>query len=535
MMAKQEIDRRDFLKIMGAGTAATMLVACGTQAPAEEVEEPAEAETEAPEEAASTEPKILRMRIYGDIQNLDPAHRISENDDIILEAVTDGLVRYAPNSYDVINQLAESIEQSDDGLTVTFKLKEGVQWHNGYGEVTTEDVKFSFERFLDPELDAAYADDWATLDNVEIIDDYNGVIHFTEPFAPLWHTTLPIASGVIICKKYVEEVGIEAFATNIMGCGPYMFEEWQPEQMVILKRNPDYYGEQPYYDEIHLLPISEDSAAEVALEAGELDFGLISIPGIERFASNADYETDNKPALRYHWIGMNVEHPKLQDINVRKAIRYAIDVPSILQAAYDGQAEQQFCLIAPGLLGHWEDAPRIERDVEKAKEFMAAAGLETLELRLDLEDVAQDRIWAEITQENLKEIGINVTLNPMDSSTYWTASFGEQSVNNELFTSGYSMQPDPAWATMWFTCEQVNVWNAMRWCNPTFDELHYEALVEMDDEKRAELYIEMQQLWEDAAHTVWLTHGVRPYAYLSSVRPALTPHGKPQPQWFSAA
>lgn len=533
-MAKREIDRRDFLKIMGTSTAAAMLAACSAETPAEDVEEPAE-EEEAVEEAASTEPKILRMRIYGDIQNLDPAHRISENDDVILEAVTDGLVRYAPNSYDVINQLAESIEQSDDGLTVTFKLKEGVQWHDGYGEVTTEDVKFSFERFLDPELEAAYADDWATLDHVEIVDDYNGVIHFTEPFAPLWHTTLPIASGVIICKAYVEEVGVEAFATDIMGCGPYMFEEWQPEQMVILKRNPDYYGEQPYYDEIHLLPISEDSAAEVALEAGELDFGLISIPAIERFTSNDDYQVDNKPALRYHWIGMNVEHEKLQDINVRQAIRYAIDVPSILQAAYDGQAEQQFCLIAPGLLGHWEDAPRFERDLDKAREYMAAAGLETLELRLDLEDVAQDRIWAEIAQENLKEIGINVTLNPMDSSTYWTASFGEQSVNNELFTSGYSMQPDPAWATMWFTCEQVNIWNAMRWCDSTFDELHYEALVETDDERRAELYIEMQQLWEEACHTVWLTHGVRPYAFVSGVSPALTPHGKPQPQWFSAA
>lgn len=529
-MAKKEIDRRDFLIIAGTSTAAALLVACGGDVPSEVV-----APEGGGEQAADTGPKILRMRIYGDIQNLDPAHRISENDEVVLEAVSDSLVRYAPNSYDVINQLAESIEQSEDGLAVTFKLREGVQWHDGYGEVTTEDVKFSFERFLDPELEAAYIDDWATLDRVEIIDDYNGVIHFTEPFAPLWHTTLPIASGVIICKKYVEEVGVEAFATNIIGCGPYLFDSWEPEQRVVLKRNPDYYGEQPYYDEIHLLPISEDAAAEVALEAGEIDFGLISVPAIDRFADDGDFTVDRKPALRYHWIGMNVEHPKLQDINVRKAIAHAIDVPSILQAAYNGQAEQEFALIAPGLLGHWADAPRIERDLDKAREFMAAAGLETLELRLDLEDVTQDRIWAEIAQENLKEIGINVTLNPMDSSTYWTASFGEQSVNNELFTSGYSMQPDPAWATMWFTCEQINVWNAMRWCNAEFDELHYEALTTMDNAEREAMYIEMQRIWHEAYHTVWLTHGVRPYAISNGIQPAMTPHGKPQPQWFSAA
>ena len=161
-----------------------LAVACGPSAAPEPTEAPAAqpteaaaaAPTEAPaptepppptEEPAVEEPKILRVRLYGDIQNMDPAFAISENDTVVANAVMNGLVRYCPNSYEICNELAEEIEQSEDGLQVRFKLKEGVQWQNGYGELTAEDVKYSFERFIDPDLDAAYADDWATLDHVE--------------------------------------------------------------------------------------------------------------------------------------------------------------------------------------------------------------------------------------------------------------------------------------------------------------------------------------------------------------------------------
>ncbi len=387
--------------------------------------------------APSEEPKILRVRLYGDIQNLDPAFQISENDTVVANAVMDGLVRYCPNSYELCNELAEEIEQSEDGLQIRFKLREGVMWQNGYGELTTEDVKYSYERFIDPELDAAYADDWATLDHVEIIDKYNGIIHLKEPFAPLWSSTLPVGSGTILCKKWVEDIGMEAFATHIIGTGPYMFDQWKPQQMVILKKNPDYWKEEPYFDEIHLIPIEDDKAAEVALEAGDLDFGLISIASIDRFQSDSNFEVIAVPTLRYYWLALNVQHPKLQDPNVRWAVIYGIDVPSILQAAYMGNAERACALIPRGLIGYWEDAPCYERDVEKAKEYLAAAGLESLDLRLDLQDTTEDRIWAEIIQQNLAEVNINVTLNPMDSSTYWTATFGDQAVeNNELLVSG---------------------------------------------------------------------------------------------------
>jgi peptide/nickel transport system substrate-binding protein len=305
---------------------------------------------------------------------------------------------------------------------------------------------------------------------------------------------------------------------------------------VILKKNPDYFGPEPYYDEIQLIPIEDDKTAEVALEAGDLDWARISVPSVQRFEDNPDFEVWKKPSLRYRWIAMNVQHPKLQDINVRWAIIYAIDVPSILQAAYQGQVDQECALIPPGLVGHWDDAPCYERDVEKAKEYMAKAGIDSLDLRLDLQDTSEYRTWAEIAQQNLKDIGINLELNPMESATYWSTSFGEESVKvNELLTSNYSMNPDPAWATMWFTCDQITVWNTQAWCNEEYDRLHKEALTELDPVKRADLYIQMQKIWDEAAQTVWITHGVQVYGYTPTIVPATTPNGKPQYHFFKAA
>jgi peptide/nickel transport system substrate-binding protein len=307
------------------------------------------------------------------------------------------------------------------------------------------------------------------------------------------------------------------------------------KQQVTLKRNPDYYGDAPYYDELHFMPMDDDKACEVALEAGEIDFGRVAIGSIPRYEGNSDVSLVRKPSLRYRWIGMNVENPKLADINVRQAIRYGLDVQGIVQATYLGQAEVEYGLVPPGLLGYWPDAPKYTRDVAKAKEFMAKAGLETLDLRFDIEDTSEYRSWAEIAQQNLKEVGINLTINPMDSSSFWELGAGDKGKDAELFGNNYSMQPDPSWATMWFTCAQVGVWNWERWCNEEYDAAHNKALITTDDAEREKLYIEMQKLADADCKCVYITHGELPYGYLPTVQPVVSPHGIIQPVFFKAA
>ena len=98
-----------------------------------------------------------------------------------------------------------SIEQVDE-LTIKFKLKPGLMWTGNYGEVTTEDVKYSYERYIDPELNSPIIGDWLPLKEVEIVDKYSGIIHLKEPFAPIWWSTLPYTSGAIVSKKATEKL-----------------------------------------------------------------------------------------------------------------------------------------------------------------------------------------------------------------------------------------------------------------------------------------------------------------------------------------
>ena len=515
---------------------ALLLTACGTAAtPSVSTEAPPAAETAAPEATEpptateapvvteappAAEEKILKIRLASsDVSNMDPAFIPTVEDENVAYSVYQGLVAFKPMTYELVNVLAESIEQSEDGLQIKFKLKEGVQFHGGYGELTAEDVKFSFERIIDPDMASPYVGDWVALDRVDVIDKYNGVIVLKEPFAPLWKSTLPVQSGLILSKKAVEDLG-DQYATHPIGTGPYEFVEWVPNQSVELKRFEDFWGEKPEWDKIMFYPILDDSAGEIALETGELDFGAISAASIERFEQNDQFDVLKLVTPNYMWISLNTQHPKLQDPNVREAIRYAIDVPSILEAAYEGQWPRSCALIAPGILGYWEDAPCYERDVEKAKEYMKAAGLETEDLTVTVIQLEADQTAAEVIQANLAEIGINVEIIIQDSATYYDLA-SEGMKDRQLVYVWYAAQPDPIWFTEWFVCDQVGQWNWMNWCSEEFDQLNSDAIKEMDEQKRADMYIEMQKLMDQDAIAVWVTNPTYFLAVRKDIEPAM--------------
>ncbi len=514
--------------------ASMLLAGCAPQAsPAPQATTPpnvAPQATEAPTQApppTEAAPKVLKARIRGDITNLDTANVTGSVEDSIDRAVMEGLFRYSADGK-LEPQLAETYSVSPDGLTIDFTLRKGVMWQGGYGELTTDDVKFSYERFLATDPKPAYASDWATLDHVEIVDKYTGKLIFKEPQATLWTSVLPMTSGLIVSKKFYEEAGPDKIKTSIIGTGPYVFASWTPKQEVVLKRNPDYWGTQPYYDEIDLTPVDDDKAAEVALKAGELDFsGFSSLTTQDDFQADENFKINVVPADQYKWIGMNVESPKLQDINVRQAIRYGIDVPSILAAAYNNKAPRANALIQPeGAVGFWADAPVYDRDVAKAKDYLAKAGLTSLTLSLTYENTDEYTTWAQIIQQNLKDVGITITLNPLDSSSFWSMGEGGKDKSLELFELYYSsVVPDPAWSTQWFTCDQVDLWNWMRWCSKEFDDLHQQGLTTIDAAQRAPIYIKMQQLWDAEVNAVFVADQPQVYISKAGVNAVIYPGG----------
>ena len=163
--------------------------------------------------------------------------------------------------------------------------------------------------------------------------------------------------------------------TTAIGAGPYMLAEWKPNESITLRANPDYHRAAPAIPEIVLRPIQEPKTAQLAFRSDELHFTKLDDPaGAEALADDPSADIIKQPSINYVWIGLNVEKKPLDDIRVRQAIRMAIDVDQVILAGYNGTVTRANALMAPGLLGHWADAPVYQRDVEGAKKLLADAG-----------------------------------------------------------------------------------------------------------------------------------------------------------------
>ncbi|MEO0622599.1 MAG: ABC transporter substrate-binding protein [Pseudomonadota bacterium] len=482
-----------------------------------------------PRTAISADGKILTVRSYSDLQVLDPAFRVSlPEDDIIRSIFAPMVVPIAGDVWDWKPIAVESIEQVDD-LTIAFKLRDGIGFTDGFGQMTAEDVKFSIERIADPANESPYAGDWSALKEVEVKDTLSGLIHLKNKFVPLWATTLPTPASCIVSKKAVEEMGGKFTTETVAQSGQYLLTEWVPKQKTVLTRNPDWKHEPGGFEEIHILPIEDPATAELGFEAGDLDYTWTAVSSLPRLKENppAGSVVLEKPSLAYVWLGINQDNEALKDVRIRRAIQHAIDRETVVDAAYFGAAAVGNGIVAPGLPGA-RDAVTYDYDPDKARALLAEAGADGLFVTLDILNQSERLTAAQVIQANLADVGITCEIKQNDSGTFWTlgSKDGDYFMNLQLVLSRFSMQPDPSWATVWFTPEQVGVWNWERFDNAEYKALHEQGLVESDPAERDRIYKAMQALMDESGSYVFLTHEVVGAIHKDTVAPGLKPNGE---------
>jgi peptide/nickel transport system substrate-binding protein len=448
----------------------------------------------------------LKIATWGDINTMDPGWMTStERELTIMNCIYNGLVKYKGGTWKIEPDLAKSWNISRDGKEITFHLRKGVQFQKGYGEMTAEDVKFSFERITDPKANSPEKSTWSSLDHVEVINKYTVKLVMKNRSAGLFTSTLPLNAGMIVSKKAVEKMGREKFAFDPIGTGPYEFVSWAPKQKLELKAFDGYWGKKPKIKNLTFIPIVEASTRNMALRAGEIDIASVSLLDVKKFQENREFNVFLRPGLKYWWVGFTVNKPPFNNLKLRQAVRYAIDVNEIIQAAFQGIPKRANQMFPPGMLGYWKDAPVYNVNLDKAKKLMKEAGYPNgLKATFLIWEGETTRTIAVVVKADLKKIGIDVDIQAKEVGAFNDATKKGQ---DDFYVSFFATTVDPGYATQWFTCGQA--WNLSQWCNPEYDELVKQAESEMDSRKRADLYVKAQKIIDKDCWAIWLTNGVR--------------------------
>ncbi len=479
----------------------------------------------------------LRLRVAADYQVIDPFGEIGELDDIIPRCTTVTLIRVGDmrTGNELSNYAAETLEWTSD-TTIAFTLRGGLTWTNGFGPVTAEDVKFSFERIAGS--DSAWAYQFDMLDHVEVVDDRSGVIHLTQAFAPFMVIALPYYGGHIVSKAATEAAG-GSFTTEMPAeCGPYMMESWAQNQKVTLVANPDWTGEPQNFQRIEFYIVPDDQAALLAFEADAYDFSRLSVASLRSLRDSMPEGATliEAPSATYTWLTVNMNAEPLKDPRVRQALQYAYDSASVLAGAYDGAVERSAGVIQPSSRFARKNNIIAERNIDKARELLAEAGAEDLTLTLVALNDSRSQTIAQIIQATMAEAGITIEIQPTDEASYWSvgdkmAGDGYKSV--ELVLMSFAGGIEPTENLVWFRPDQIGVYNWSFFDSPEYEDLFKKVQVETDDAKRTQMFNRMEDLMEDSGGFIFIAF--EPYIAIhdSDLNPVILADGHPDPTRFS--
>jgi peptide/nickel transport system substrate-binding protein len=546
-LAHNRIDRKGFLRRAGALGISSTLASSVLLA----------SEGAVASEAAPRAAQTLVYGPLGDTANYDTITNGYDYSSPPFSQIYEGLTTYVPGKgWNASNLLASSLEKSKDGRTYAFKLKSGVEFHGGFGELTANDVKYTFERAAGKQkvypnapksIVSYYGGDMPGLVGVKVTGKYAGQIVFKEPFAPFDRITLPYAtSGMIVSQKAIAKYGAKAVKTPI-GTGPYEVASYTPNQQMVMQKFGKYSGLQDAlgakydFDEIRFVMTALNAAPKgqaltVPLQSGSVDFTpALSSLDTKRLASNSGFNVyaAAKP-LDYFYLALDVKNPKLKDVRVRQAIAAAIDVDQVIQANRYPASTRLDALIAKQMgVGYWAGAPRAKRDVAKAKSLLKAAGVSKLSINLATPSIANvlgdPNAVMQVIQSNLKDAGITVNIIETPPDSYVAkAGFGE------LAWSSFGGAPDPYYQFEWFTCSQIGVWNYASWCNPVYGRLENKLGTTSDPAARGRIAIQMQKLMQQGQGFLWMHTGVLYAAGKKNVGAVFDTNGNPALQYFKA-
>ena len=420
-----------------------------------------------------------------DVTSLDP-HQGKETPAVQVNTqIFDTLVTVDPETNEVVPQIAESWEQTDD-QTYVFKIREGIKFHDG-SDLTAEDVKFSLDRARNS---AAVSYIVNFIEEVTVDDDHTVTVKTTAPYAPtLRNLAIPFAA---IVPKAVVEADENAFIQNPVGSGPYKFVEWTHGDHVTLKAFDDYYAGKPETENLIMKVIPETSQRTIALETGEVDLAYdLAVNDIPKVNSDDKLTVYEIPSLTCWYVSMNMNKKPFDNPKVREAMSMAIDRQTIIDTINAGSGQTADAIIAPAVFGYYSTGVK-EYNPTKAKELLAEAGYPNgFSTTLWVND-NQSRIeMCQAMQAMLLEVGVQCNLEVLEFGSFISrttagdhdlAYFGWTTSSGDADYSYYSLE---------HSTQQGAAGNRSFLADPDVDKLIEEARSNTNEEERKELYKEL--------------------------------------------
>ncbi|MCM3700406.1 ABC transporter substrate-binding protein [Paenibacillus macerans] len=462
----------------------------------------------------------------GDSSSLDAAIVTDGESLKITHQVFDSLLEYKEGTTEVQPSLAEEWTVSEDGLKYTFKLRQGVKFHDGT-DFNAEAVVFNFTRWSDPKSEYKFEGDSfdyydsmfgpdgkRVIKEVKAVDDNTVEFTLNQPQAPflqnLAMTSFGIASPTAIQEKK------ENFKNEPVGTGPFVFKEWKRNDSITLEKNPNYWKEGlPKLNKVIVRSIPDNSARFNALQSGEIDLMEDLTPDdLATLESNPDLQKITRPSNNVGYVGFNLKKEPFNDVKVRTALSYAVNKQGIIDAFFAGQAEPAKNPMPPSLWGYNDSIQDYEYDLEKAKQLLAEAGYPNglpgeytfYAMPVSRPYMPDGKKVAEVIQADFEKIGVKVNIESPEWATYLDdAQAGEK---DDLFMLGWqgdNGDPDNFLYTL-LDKDAIPSNNYSYYANDELHEILKQAQVETEQSKREELYKKAQEIIKADAPWIPLVH-----------------------------
>lgn len=454
-------------------------------------------------------------------KSMDPAADTAVNDFRILVNMYDGLVTYAPDSMEIKPALATEWDVSDDGTVYTFKLREGVKFHDGT-PFNAEAVKFNFDRML---VEGAPGSDtgpfplaqqfFGEVKNVEVVDDLTVRFTLKNAFAPFL-SNLAYPTGLIVSPTAVKEHGKD-FGKNPAGTGAFKFDSWKPNQRVVLTANKDYWNGAPKTNTVVFRPLPEASTRIAALQSGDADL-IVEVPAdnLDQLKSDPNTTVQTEAGPHLWFLILNAKEGPFKDKRVRQAANYALDKQSIVENVLLGTGSVAKGPIAPAFGSAYDDSIEgYPYDPEKAKQLLKEAGYAdgadvTFYVTNSGSGMLEPKAMGEAIQSQLSDVGFRVKIETFEWNTFLDR------VNAGL--AGKADMAEMAWMTNdpgtlpYLTLRTESFpdksgFNSGYYSNPKVDELLEQIQATPDQDERDRLFKDLQQIVVEDAPWVFVANG----------------------------